>query len=74
MILTGDMSRIARMINSLGNDVRNLLRTAFELSYYSRGAWSYESVLKMTPLERDIATEFVNKRLEIANKSSHPVY
>lgn len=74
MILTGDMSRISSMIDSLGNDVRNLLKVAVEISYFSRASIPYETVLNMTPLERDIAVEFINKRLEIANKSTHPVY
>jgi hypothetical protein len=74
MIMSGDGSRIAEMINSLAFDTRNLLKAAFEISYYSRGAWSYNSVLEMSPLERDLAVEFINKRLEAAAKSPYPVF
>jgi hypothetical protein len=74
MILSGDSSRIADMINSLATDTRNLLKAAIEISYFSRGAWSYDLVLRMSPLERDIAIEFINKRLEVAGKSLHPIY
>lgn len=70
----GDASRIADMIDSLAMDTRNLLKAAIEISYFSRGAWPYNLVLKMTPLERDLATEFINKRLEMAGKSMFPVY
>lgn len=62
------------MINSLAIDTRNLLKAAFEISYFSRGAWAYESVLQMSPLERDLAVEFINKRLEAASKSQFPVF
>ena len=62
------------MINSLALDVRNLLKAAFEISYFSRGAWSYDLVLQMSPLERDLAIEFINKRLEAAGKSMYPVF
>ena len=62
------------MINSFATDVRNLLKTAIEISYFSRGAIPYASVLQMSPLERDLATEFINKRLDIAGKSAHPIY
>ncbi|WP_407306668.1 hypothetical protein [Acinetobacter sp.] len=62
------------MINLLALDTRNLLKAAFEISYFSRGAWSYDSVLLMSPLERDLAVEFINKRLEAASKSPSPVY
>ena len=62
------------MINSLAWDVKNLLKSAVEISYFSRGAIQYERVLLMTPLERDIAIEFINKRLENAGKMMYPVY
>jgi hypothetical protein len=74
MIILGDLSRTAEMINSLAQDTRNLLKAAFEISYFSRGAWPYDLVLQMSPLERDLAIEFINKRLEAAGKSMHPVY
>jgi len=74
MIMSGESSRIAEMINSLAFDTRNLLKAAIEISYFSRGSWSYESVLQMSPLERDLAIEFINKRLEAASKSPHPVF
>lgn len=74
MIISGDMGRISEMINSLALDVRNLLQSCLEIAYFSRGAWQYETVLNMSPLERDIATAFINKRLEIANKSTTPIY
>ena len=72
--MSGDSGRISEMINSFAIDVRNLLKAAIEISYFSRGAIPYASVLQMSPLERDLATEFINKRLEVAGKSSHPVY
>lgn len=62
------------MINSLAIDTRNLLKGAIEISYFSRGAWSYDLVLQMSPLERDLAIEFINKRLETASKSAYPIY
>jgi hypothetical protein len=74
MIILGDLSRTADMINSLAQDTRNLLKAAFEISYFSRGAWPYDLVLQMSPLERDLAIEFINKRLEAAGKSMHPIY
>lgn len=74
MILSGDVLRRVEMINSMAMDTRNLLKAAFEISYFSRGAWSYDLVLQMSPLERDLAIEFINKRLEMASKSPHPVF
>jgi len=62
------------MINSLALDTRSLLKACFEISYFSRGAWAYDLVLQMSPLERDLAIELINKRLEAAAKSSFPVF
>lgn len=74
MIISGDRSRVAEMINMMAVEVRNLLKAAIEIAYFSRGSIQYETVLGMTPLERDLATEFINKRLEQASKSPFPVY
>lgn len=74
MIMSGDSSRIAEMINSLALDVRSLLKQAIEIAWYSRGSIQYETALAMSPLERDIAIEFVNNRLELQKKSPNPVY
>ena len=74
MISTGDVPAIQRMMNSLGAEIRALVRQAFELSYFSRGAWSYASVLQMTAAEREIAAEFLNERLKQAFKMQHPVF
>jgi hypothetical protein len=74
MIISGDTSRVSEMIDSMAKDVRNLLRAAVEIAYFSRASLSYETVLHMSALERDIAVEFINKRLEIAGKSPFPVY
>ena len=62
------------MINSMARDTRSLLRQAVEIAWFSRGSIQYESALAMSPLERDIAIEFVNERLEAQKKSPHPVY
>ena len=62
------------MINAFALDTRNLLKAVLEISYFSRGAWSYDTVMRMSPLERDLAIEFINKRLEAAAKSHFPVF
>ena len=74
MIMSGDSSRIAEMIDGMGKDVRNLLKQAVEIAWFSRGSIQYETALAMSPLERDITIEFVNNRLENQKKSMNPVY
>ena len=74
MIKTGDGERISKHIAQLGREIKAIIRSAIELSYFSRGAWQYEDVLNMTAIEREIAADFINKRLEQASKSSFPVF
>ena len=74
MILTGDHTRIVGMIDRLHAEAKSLIQSAQEISYFSRGAWSYETVLRMSAVERDMAVEFINKRLEAASKMTFPVF
>jgi hypothetical protein len=74
MIKAGNMQAVEQHIIKLGVEIKRLVKTAFEISYWSRGAWSYHSVLGMSQAEREIATEFINERLKVAAKSPHPVY
>jgi hypothetical protein len=68
------MDKVQRHITVLGNEIKRILHEAIELSYFSRGAWPYETVLNMTAGERDIASSFINKRLEVEAKRTTPVY
>lgn len=74
MILAGDMRAVQKLILKLGTEVRSLIKSALEISYFSRGAWSYHQVLNMSQAEREMAVEFVNDRLKIAAKQMFPVY
>lgn len=68
------MDRVQSHIAHLGNEIKKILHDAIELSYFSRGAWPYETVLNMTAGERDIASTFINKRLEAESKRANPVF
>jgi hypothetical protein len=74
MIKAGDMQAVQRLIGRLGNEIKALVKSALEISYFSRGAWSYHQVLMMSQAEREIAVDFINERLKIAGKSAFPVY
>lgn len=74
MIKAGNMKAVQNLIAKLGKDIQSLIKSALEISYYSRGGWSYTTVLQMSQAERELAVEFINERLKIAAKSPHPVY
>ena len=68
------MTAVQKLIIKLGHEVRNIIKSALEISYYSRGGWSYSEVLAMPQGVRELAVEFINERLKIASKSMFPVY
>lgn len=57
------------MISQLGRDSRSLIRNALELSLYSKGSWSYESIMNLSAGERDLAAEVLNDKLELIKKN-----
>ena len=74
MINFGDMKAVQNLIVRLGSEIKALVKSALEISYFSRGAWSYSQVLYMSQAEREMAVEFINERLKIASKSMHPIF
>lgn len=74
MINVGDMRAVQALIGRLGVEIKSLIKSSFELSYYSRGAWPYDLVLTMSAGEREMAAEFINERLKAAGKMQHPVF
>lgn len=74
MINLGDMDAVRKLIARLGQEIKGIVKSALEISYYSRGAWSYHQVLMMSQAEREMAVDFINERLKIASKSMYPIY
>lgn len=64
MISSGDRAGIIATIDRLQLEAKSLLQSAIEISYFSKGAIPYETVLNMSAVERDLAVEFLNKRLK----------
>jgi hypothetical protein len=53
---------------------KSLIENAFELVYFMRGGVSYTEAMNMSPGERLIGIEFVNKRLKEQLKLPNPVF
>jgi len=63
------------MYKRLNNDVKNLLDSIVQLTYFMRGGMKYDHILYgMSYVEREIALDYVTKRLETEMKSPHPNY
>lgn len=62
------------MFGRLSSEATAFLDHLVELVYFMRGGVTYEEMLRRTPGERQIISEFINRRLESEKKSPHPVY
>lgn len=74
MIRNGDMRAVQGLMHRLSKEIENLIKAGLEISYFSRGAWSYDQVLSMSAGERDLAVDFINERLKAAAKMQFPVF
>lgn len=68
------MEKIQKMITQLGREVKNLIESCLELSWYYRGGVSYSEFLHLSAGERSAALDFINERMKKIAKSQYPVY
>lgn len=62
------------MIGRMAGEVKRILRSCMELTYFMRGGTQYDRVLLMTYIERQELSDFLAERLEAENKKMHPNY
>ena len=62
------------MFQRLDRQTQELVEECVQLTYFMRGAVSYEEMMRRTPGERQIIGNFVEKRLEMEAKTPYPVY
>jgi len=63
------------MYQSLHRETRMLIDNAIQLAYFMRGSMDYRDILySMSYIERDMAMNFINKRLEQESGNPHPIY
>lgn len=70
----GDTELIQKLFQDYSNEVRGILKSLVQLSYYMRGAIQYDEMFNRTFAERQIFEEFVKDRLETEGKKMNPVY
>ena len=75
MLKNGTPDQILAMYNRLNGEVTAILNSIVQLTYFMRGGMKYDHILYgMSYIEREIAFDYVSKRLEMEMKSPHPVY
>lgn len=53
---------------------KRLISSVIHLVYFMRGSVQYKDMMNLTLFEREAMSEFIDKRIEIESKHSHPVY
>lgn len=65
MLKSGSPKQISTMYSRLNNDTKQILNGITQLAYHMNGGMTYNQILfTMSYVEREIAMDFVNKRLE----------
>ncbi len=63
------------MFLTLQDEARILIKNVIDMSYFMRGAMTYESILlTMSYAERQLVSEFLKERLEQESNSPSPNY
>lgn len=62
------------MFQRFSAEAKSLLNSIVELCWFMRGSVTYEEMMLRTPVERQIISEFIEKRLDSQKKSMYPVY
>ena len=63
------------MYSRLNRETKIIIENAIQLAYFMRGSMLYNDIIySMSYIERDMAMEFIGKRLEQEKKNPHPVY
>ena len=50
------------------------MKSVIQLVYFMRGSISYNEMMNMTFVEREMVGDFIKERLEQESKRSNPVY
>ena len=77
MIGTRNGETINHLIQSFTRQNQDLVKYLIQLQYWFRGALSRDDAYAMSPVERELAQEFLNKRFDDAKdaiKKGAPVF
>lgn len=73
VIRQGNPERTGSLITQLGKETRDLINSILEIVYYMRGSISYHECLAMSPGERDIAVDLINRQFKLMKENQQVV-
>ena len=62
------------MFADLEGQAKLIISSCIEMVYFMRGAIQYSEYMELTPKERKLFGQFLEKRMEIEGKKTNPVY
>lgn len=74
MLRAGTPSEINEMFIEMEKVRRSTLDAVIQLVYFMRGSIQYREMLSMSYLERQMVSEFIEKRLENESEKMYPIY
>lgn len=74
MLKAGRFEEVTLMVKRMQSEAKSVLKDALKLTYFMRGAVSYDEIMTMTMTEKEVVAEIVEERLEAEKKNPHPVY
>ena len=73
-LLTASPDAVQKLIETYENEVKGIRKAALSMSWYTRGAATYEDVLNMSSQERELINEMADEHLETTKKSQLPFF
>lgn len=61
------------MLNLFNKEGKSILNTIINLTYYMRGSIQYDRIMNMTYVERQMISEFIEKRIDMQSKTPYPI-
>lgn len=74
MLRQGTPQEKVEMLQRMGAESRELVKSFISLVYFMRGAITYDQMMWRTFAERVLIKEFLDERFEEEKKNPHPVY
>lgn len=71
---SGSSEDIQIMFARMARERRNILKSIFQLIYFMRGAVQYPDAMNMSLIERQLAIEFIDNRLDAERGKMYPIY
>jgi len=69
-----DSDAIAKMIDAMDKEIKNIRQEALQMSWYMRGGINYEQALQLSAMEREIISNIIKENMETTKKSGLPFF